>query len=183
VKTTRTLLLAAATAAIALPGFAQAPQGGPQGAPPRPPASSAARPHVSLAQAVATAEQAVGGRAFDAELDREKGVLVYEIDLVKDGRAVEVQVDATTGKIISRRQPAGVRLPFTSEHLKVAQSAPRTLSQTITLVENATKGRVSEISLERKGGRYYYEAELAGAQDREVRVDVRTGAITPVIDD
>ena len=52
-----------------------------------------------------------------------------------------------------------------------------------TLVEGATKGRVSDIGLEREGGRYYYEAELAGAQDREVRVDLRTGAISPVIDD
>lgn len=165
---TCTLSLAAA-AALASPAFAQGSAG-----------SLAAT--VPLAQAVATAEQAVGGRAFDAELDRERGVLVYEIDLVKDGRAVEVHIDAATGRVVRQQRPAGVRLPFTGEHLKAAQGAPRSLSQTIALVEGATKGRVTDIGLERDRGRYYYEAELAGAQDREVRVDLRTGAITPKID-
>lgn len=174
---TKTLFLAAAAAAVALPAIAQAPQ-----ALPAQPVAQAA-PAVSLAQAVSAAEQAVGGRAFGVELEHEKGVLVYEIDLVKDGRAVEVHVDAASGKVVRQQKLAAVRLPFTGEHLKAAQSAPRTLSETIALVESATKGRVSDIGLEREGGRYYYEAELAGAQDREVRVDLRTGAITPVIDD
>lgn len=172
---TKTLILAAAVAAAAVPAAAQAPA--PVAAP------APASPAVPLAQAVAAAEQAVGGRAFDAELDHEQGALVYEIDLVKDGRAVEVHVDAATGKVTRQQTLAAVRLPFTGDHLKAAQAAPRTLTATIALVEGATRGRVTDIGLEREGGRYYYEAELAGAQDREVRVDLRTGAISPVIDD
>ncbi len=167
-----TLTLTAVAAALAIPAFAQT------GAEPQPRVQA-----VPLSQAVAAAEQVVGGRAFDAELDREQGALVYEIDLVKNGRAVEARVDAASGKVLRHTQLATVRLPFTGDHLKAAQSAPRTLTETIALVEGATKGRVSDIGLERDGGRYYYEAELAGAQDREVRVDLRTGAISPVIDD
>jgi uncharacterized membrane protein YkoI len=166
---TRTLILAAATAALAIPALAQAP--------------AASAKAVPMAQAVAAAEQALAARAFDAELDHERGALVYEIDLVKDGRPLEAEVDAATGKVLRHSRPAAVRLPFTGDHLRAAQAAPRTLTQTIALVEDATKGRVSDIGLERAGGRYYYQAELAGAQDREVRVDLRTGAITPVIDD
>ena len=75
------------------------------------------------------------------------------------------------------------RLPIVGEHLKAAQTAPRTLTETIAMVEDATKGKVAEIGLERRGGRHYYEVELVGAQDREVLVDVRTGAITPLIGD
>ena len=187
--TAKTLLLAAAAAALALPALAPPAlaQGGPPG--PRPESHpgrpgqgpSAPRPQlVPLAQAVATAERTVGGRAFDAELDRERGGAVYEVDVAKRGRAVEVYVDAATGRVISRRQPSGPRLPFTREHLKVAQSAPRSLAQTIAMVEKSTGGRVTEIGLERHAGRYYYEAELAGGRDREVRVDLRTGAVTPV---
>jgi len=171
--TTKTLILAAAAAALAVPALAQG--GG---------AVPAARPAaVPLAQAVAAAEQTLGARAFDAELDHERGGLVYEIDLVKDGRAVEAEVDAATGKLLRHSRPAALRLPFGADQLKIAQAAPRTLTQTIALIEGATKGRVSDIGLEREGGRYYYEAELTGAPDREVRVDLRTGAITPVIDD
>lgn len=166
---TRTLILTAAAAALALPALAQPPA-----AEPRP---------VPLAQAVAAAEQALAARAFDAELDRERGRLVYDIDLVKDGRPVEAKVDALSGKLIRHSRPAAVRLALGADRLKAAQAAPRTLTQTIALLEGATRGRVSDIGLEREGGRYYYEAELAGAPDREVRVDLRTGAITPVIED
>lgn len=176
--TAKTFLLAvAAFAAVgaaggaALPALAQADS------------TSRAVAKAPLAQAVAAAEQTVGGRAFDAELDHERGALVYEIDLVKNGRAVEARVDAATGKVIHQQTLGAARLPFTSEHLKAAQAAPRTLSQTIALIESSTKGQVTDIGLEREAGRYYYEAELAGAQDREVRVDLRTGALTPVMDD
>ncbi|MCR5877707.1 PepSY domain-containing protein [Phenylobacterium sp. J367] len=147
-------------------------------------AQTAAAPQtIGVARAVAAAEQATGGRAFEADLDTERGVLVYEIDLVKDGRPMEATIDATSGQVIRQTQPAKLRLPFGQEDLKAAQTAPRTLSETIAAVEAATKGRVTDIGLEREGGRHYYEVELAGAQDREVRVDLRTGAISPVIDD
>ncbi|WP_309087724.1 PepSY domain-containing protein [Phenylobacterium sp.] len=170
---TQSLILAAVAAALAVPALAQ------EGA-----ATPPARPQtIPLAQAVAAAEQALGARAFDAELDHERGGLVYDIDLVKDGRPVEAEVDAATGKVLRHSRPAAIRLPFGGDALKAAQAAPRTLSQTIALIETSTKGRVADIGLEREGGRYYYEAELTGAPDREVRVDLRTGAISPVIDD
>ena len=168
----RNLLAAAALAGLTAPAHAQASA-------PQAPAPQV----VGVAKAVAVAERALGARAFDAELDTERGALVYEIDLVKDGRAMEAEVDAATGRLLRHARPAGLRLPFGGEALKAAQAAPRSLSETIALVEAQTKGRVSDIGLEREAGRHYYEVELAGAQDREVRVDLRTGAITPVIDD
>ena len=165
--TIRTILLAAAgVVAISAPAFAQV-----------------VRPQVSMAQAVATAESQLGARAFDAELDMHLGDLVYEIVLVKDGKPIEVHIDAVSGKLVGQTKPIAARLPFIGEHLKAAQTAPRTLSQTIAMVEDATKGKVADIGLERRGGRHYYEMELAGAQDREVLVDLRTGAIMPVLED
>ncbi|CAN7259409.1 PepSY domain-containing protein [Phenylobacterium sp. LjRoot219] len=163
------MLLATTAAAAALATTALA----------QPPAAPAVVP---LKQAVAAAERAVGGKAFDAELDTEHGRLVYEISLVKDGRAVEAEIDPATGKLL-RQNRSAPPLPWDSSSLKAAQSAPKSLTQTISMVETSTKGRVTDISLERRNERHYYEVELAGAQDREVRVDLQTGAITPVIDD
>ncbi len=140
------------------------------------------KPLIGVAKAVSIAESSLGAKAFGAELDHEKGKSVYEIDLVKDGRAVEVEVDAATGQVGPQRGGA-LRLPFTPEAVKAVQTAPRSLSQTIAMVEGATKGRVADIGLERRGDRHYYEVELVGAQDRDVLVDLRTGAITPVLDD
>lgn len=158
------ILTLAAAAALALPASAQV-----------------VRPEITLAQAVETAESQFGARAYDAEFDMDQGDMVYEIDLVKDGRPMEVVIDARTGHVVRQSKPFIGRLPIVGDKLKAAQSAPRTLSQTITMVEAATKGRVAEIDLERRGGRHYYEMELIGAPDREVLVDVRTGAITPLI--
>lgn len=141
------------------------------------------RPKITLAQAVATAERELGARAYDAEFDMDLGDMVYEIDLVKNGKPIEAKVDALTGRIVRQSTPIKARLPVIGEHLKAAQTAPRTLSETIAMVEDATKGKVAEIGLERRGGRHYYEVELVGAQDRDVLVDVRTGAITPLIGD
>ncbi|MBL8553059.1 MAG: PepSY domain-containing protein [Phenylobacterium sp.] len=141
------------------------------------------RPKVTLAQAVATAESQLGARAYDAEFDMDLGDMVYEVRLVKDGKPVEALVDATTGRLVRQSRPLKAHLPIVGDHLKAAQTAPRTLSQTIAMVEEATKGKVAEIGLERRGGRHYYEVELVGAEDRDVLVDVRTGAITPLIGD
>jgi uncharacterized membrane protein YkoI len=160
------LISAAAVAALSTPAAAQV-----------------VRPKVTLAQAVATAERELGARAYDAEFDMDLGDMVYEVELVKNGKPIHAKVDATTGRIVRRSAPIKARLPVIGEHLKAAQTAPRTLSETIAMVEEATKGKVAEIGLERRGGRHYYEVELVGAQDRDVLVDVRSGAITPLIGD
>lgn len=148
-----------------------------------PAAAQVVRPKISLAQAVATAERELGARAYDAEFDMDLGDMVYEVELVKNGKPIHAKVDAVSGRIVRQSAPIKARIPVIGEHLKAAQTAPRTLSETIAMVEDATKGKVSEIGLERRGGRHYYEVELVGAQDREVLVDVRTGAITPLIGD
>lgn len=160
------ILAAGAAAAVAAPAVAQI-----------------IRPKVSLSQAVATAEAELGARAYDAEFDMDLGDMVYEIGLVKNGKPIEVKIDAISGKVVRQSKPIRARLPVVGEHLKAAQTAPRTLTQTIAMVEEATKGTVAEIGLERRGGRHYYEVELVGAPDRDVLVDVRTGAITPLIGD
>ena len=136
-----------------------------------------------LAKAVSTAEASLDARAFDAELDRERGGLVYEVSLVKNGRAVHADIDAVTGKLVRQKSQRALPWVEDKDELKAAQTAPRNLTQTIAMVEGATKGKVSDISMERRQGRHYYDVELVGAQDRDVMVDVLTGAITPVIDD
>jgi uncharacterized membrane protein YkoI len=145
-------------------------------------AQTAAPKVVALSKAVSTAETSLGAKAFDAELDSDRGGLVYEIDLVKDGKPIEAEVDAVSGKLVRSHKPV-LAMPWTDSDLKAAQTAPRPLGEAIAMIETSTKGRVTDIGLERRAGRHYYEVELAGAQDRDVLVDVQSGAITPVLDD
>ena len=56
---------------------------------------------VTMAQAIATAEQQVGGRATRAKLENEKGKLQYEVKVAGKDKATEVQIDALDGKVLA----------------------------------------------------------------------------------
>jgi uncharacterized membrane protein YkoI len=56
---------------------------------------------VGLAQAIAAAEQQVGGKASKAEFEQHKGQMVFDIEVVKDHKVSDVKVDAATGKVLS----------------------------------------------------------------------------------
>lgn len=60
-----------------------------------------AQAKITLAQAVAAAEQHAGGQATKAELERRQGRMAFEVEVVK-GRAVSnVVVDATDGRVLA----------------------------------------------------------------------------------
>jgi uncharacterized membrane protein YkoI len=59
---------------------------------------------VMLTQAIATAEQHLGGRAIGAKLDDDSFRPAYEVTIVKDGRVYDVQVDAVTNAVLGSRE-------------------------------------------------------------------------------
>jgi uncharacterized membrane protein YkoI len=163
--TRKTLSAAAGLAAILLPAAAAAQPG--------------QRPQViGVPRAVAIAEEA-GGRALEAELDYEKGRLVYEVTAASGKRRHELLIDAGSGEIVSQR-PKRVeglwRAWFDADQLNAVEAAPTPLATLLTRLENDTKVRVREVSLERDRGQTYYEVELADA-GRHVLIDPRTGAV------
>ena len=56
---------------------------------------------ISLTQAVAAAEQHVGGKASQAEYEREKGQWVFEVEVVKDKSIMDVKIDPMSGQVIA----------------------------------------------------------------------------------
>ena len=60
-----------------------------------------AQAKISLAQAVTTAEQHIGGRASRAELENENGRLVYGVEVADNIKTTDVKVDAIDGSIVS----------------------------------------------------------------------------------
>ena len=56
---------------------------------------------VTMSQAVAAAEQQVGGRATRAKLENESGKLLYEVKVTGEDKATKVEVDALDGKILT----------------------------------------------------------------------------------
>jgi uncharacterized membrane protein YkoI len=56
---------------------------------------------IGLTQAVIAAEEHVGGKAAKAEYERHKGQWVFDIEVVKDKKVMDVTVDATSGKVLA----------------------------------------------------------------------------------
>ncbi len=54
----------------------------------------------SLAEAIAAAEQQVGGKAIEAGLDDESGGKRFEVEVAKDKTVQRVLVDPQTGKVV-----------------------------------------------------------------------------------
>jgi uncharacterized membrane protein YkoI len=55
---------------------------------------------ISLTEAIKAAEQKVGGKAMEAEVDEESNAVQFEIEVLKDGKIHEVKVDGKTGKVL-----------------------------------------------------------------------------------
>lgn len=55
---------------------------------------------ITMAQAIATAEQQVGGKAVGTGIEDQDGTVYLEVQVVKDGARQKVLVDPQTGKIV-----------------------------------------------------------------------------------
>ncbi|MDO9161958.1 MAG: PepSY domain-containing protein [Methylococcaceae bacterium] len=55
---------------------------------------------ISLSEAIKAAEQKVGGKAMEAEIDDEASSVQFEIEVVNEGKVHNVLVDGNTGKVL-----------------------------------------------------------------------------------
>ena len=55
---------------------------------------------ISLGQAVAAAEQKVGGKAIDAGLNNENGAMTYGVEVIKGNTVQTVLIDMNTGQVV-----------------------------------------------------------------------------------
>lgn len=58
---------------------------------------------ISLAEAIAIAEQHVGGKAIQAELEHENGSLFYDVEVNRGTQRMDVRVDVDRGSILSAK--------------------------------------------------------------------------------
>ena len=61
-----------------------------------------ARAKISLSQAIGSAETHAAGKAVKAELDSERGSVVFDVEVITaDNKVMDVTVDANDGKVLS----------------------------------------------------------------------------------
>ncbi|TKB24279.1 peptidase M4 [Desulfopila sp. IMCC35006] len=56
---------------------------------------------ITLSQAVTTAEQHVPGKASRAELEKHDGQWVFDVEVVKESKVMDVKVDPASGKVLA----------------------------------------------------------------------------------
>lgn len=67
--------------------------------------SDLAKAKITLTQAVGAAEAHATGKATKAELEGERGTVVYEVEVVTaDNKVFDIKVDAADGKVLSSKQ-------------------------------------------------------------------------------
>lgn len=59
---------------------------------------------IRLQDAINAAEQATGGRAYEAKLEKNSFGVEYEVEVLAEGQKLEVSVDAQTAKVMSIRK-------------------------------------------------------------------------------
>lgn len=137
---------------------------------------------LSLVAAVEAVEGKVAGHVIEAEMDREKGRFVFEMDVVEKGTLSKVRLDARTGEIISTKKSwlkNTWRDIWDSDRYDLPDTiAP--LSKTLKDIEQHSTGSVQKVEFDVEDGVSLYEIKISsGAGKAEIYVDVKTGERLP----
>lgn len=130
---------------------------------------------VSLEAAEQAALAVKPGKVVKVELKKEKGQLMFEFDIESDGKAWDVEVDATTGKVNEVEQEvASVDDPLFKAKAKVSLEA----AQKVALARYPGRIKETEFEIESDGkASYEFDIVLKNGKEMKVEVDATTGKI------
>ena len=110
-----------------------------------------------------------------AELDREDGRLVYEVEFYTSSREYDYEIDAATGEVVSYDYDAEGYAPAASSGTLTADQAK---ALALAQVPGATTADIREFETDRDDGRVQYEGEIVyGGMKYEFEIDGYSGAI------
>lgn len=119
---------------------------------------------VGPVRAIRLATAAVnGGRVFDMELDRERGRLVWELDVASSSKAYDVKLNARSGKVVRLERDHTPERGM--ELLKIAKVRAGKAVRTATAA--VQRADLSALELDRWHRRVVWEAELTTASGIE----------------
>lgn len=138
---------------------------------------------ISLTQAIATAENHVGGRATRVNVDRENGAYVYKVRVAGSEKLSEVYIDPASGNVI-RSDVEGTVAKMDKEDQAVFAklvNAGTTLTSSVTTAEQETGGKAIEAAFTKENGTMLFEVEVAKDNAmHKVAVDPATGKMVKV---
>lgn len=147
-------------------------------------AVSAMQSKVSLTQAMAIAKQNTKGDVVKAQFDydddhaNKNGAVTgeYEVELVANGTAYEVKIDANTGKVLKTKQETLDKKDM-AEYNAMKQ-AKVTLTSAMQTAAQSLNGKVIAAEFELEKGQALYDLEVVkGNQIYKVSIDANTGKV------
>lgn len=136
---------------------------------------------IGVVRAVAIAEGVAKRQVLEAEMDYEKGRLVYEVKAAGPKGVHELLIDALSGEIVSERplrMDSAWQTLRSPDKLNAVRAGAQPLSQMLAKVEAERGSRVHQVELERERGQTYFEVDFAD-DGRKVLIDPRTGKTRP----
>lgn len=128
-----------------------------------------AQTKITLPQAVEAALAAVPGKAVDAQLDDDKGVARYEVEVITpQGHSVEVWVNATSGSA-AQHEDDGMAKRKDRQRLEASKIS---LQQAIAAAQKHTPGTVVDAELGSDWGRDAFAVDLLTPQGQLIEVKV-----------
>ena len=117
-------------------------------------------------------KEAQGGQITKFKLDREKGRMVYEVEVMDGNVEKEFKIDAETGEVIKFKTEKKVAKRAKKEP-KISYDRAKEIA-----LKQSKNGKFKEIELKHKNGVLVYDVEVAeGFMDREFLIDAMTGEI------
>lgn len=153
-----------------------------------PPGGSGREGQTSLAQAVRVAERQTGERARQAEIEREQGVDVYEIDTVSKEGSASVHVDVASGNVVRVDTGGFVAVlakVFDRDHQRKDQAALAgleassvPLADAIDAAQQETGGRAVKAELKSRYGSTLFEVKVVkDSTTQKVLIDPATARV------
>jgi len=146
------------------------------------------QPPTSLAQAVRAAERQTGGRARKAEMERERGIDVYEVKTISKDGSAKVLVDPASGNVLRVDTPgfvSSIANVFDRDDRRKDQAAfarleasGMTLAGAIDAAQKETGGRAVNAAVKSRYGSTVFEVTvLKDWTTRKVLVDPATAKV------
>ena len=141
--------------------------------------ASTGNDYITAEQAKLIALSAVPGVVNEVELEKENGLLVYEVEITNNNKRTEVAINRETGSIISTEAEEDEEIA-PEELKKIGGLITEEQAKQIAL-DHIGQGNVIDFESEREGGRIIYGVVLSVNGDEvEVEIDAQTGEILEV---
>lgn len=114
-----------------------------------------------------------GGVVTNSHLDKTKGADKYEVNILKENKNYEVDVDSITGKVLEMNESTLGKSNLGNDSDQLEGVSPKISSQEAREIAlDRVTGTITELDFDHYNNRLVYDIEISSAYHREVKIKV-----------